>query len=71
MNVEQAVEEWQSCKRYMGCVAASNWFCLRVKSFFPVRLTRYTEIGETFEHVVCSNGTIIIDLAPYADCPRD
>lgn len=64
MTIEEALKEWQSKKRRMGCVAATDWFCSRVKTFEPLRLTRYTSTGEVFEHVVCSNGFITIDLAP-------
>ena len=51
----------------MGCVAATNFFCKRVSGFYPERITRYTPTGEIFEHVVATNGSIRIDLAPYAD----
>lgn len=54
----------------MGCVAATKWFCRRQKSFYPLRLTRYTKKGEIFQHVVATNGKIIIDLAPNCDIPK-
>ena len=54
----------------MGCVAATNWFCSKVPGFYPKRLTRYTENGEVYEHVVATNGIVVIDLAPYADAPH-
>ena len=55
----------------MGCVSATNFFCKRVKGFKPKRIRRYTNSGEIFEHVVATDGMIIVDLAPYADKPRD
>ncbi len=67
MTIDEAIKEWQSCKRRMGCVAASAWFCKRVLGFSPIRLTRRTESGEIFQHVIVTNGIIHIDLAPYAD----
>lgn len=69
MTIDQAIAEWQSKNRRMGCVAATNWFCKRVKGFQPERLTRYTPEGEIFQHVVATNGQVRIDLAPYADAP--
>ena len=54
----------------MGCVSATNWFCNRVSGFTPKRLTRYTENGEIFEHVVATDGMVIIDFAPYSDKPK-
>lgn len=71
VTIDQALAEWQSTKRSMGCVAATNWFCKRVKGFYPVRLRSYTEQGDVYEHVVATNGRIRIDLAPYADGPRE
>ena len=71
MQIDQALKEWYSKDRRMGCVSATNWFCKRVQSFKPKRLTRYTKEGNLFEHVVCFNGLIIIDIAPYADKPKD
>jgi hypothetical protein len=70
-KVGRALEEWQSKPRRMGCVAATDWFCKRISGFKPERLTRYTKNGEVFQHVVASNGFVRIDLAPYADKPRD
>ncbi len=70
MTIDEALAEWRSKKRRMGCVAATNWFCKRVAGFRPERLTRYTEHGEVFEHVVATDGMIRVDLAPYADGPR-
>lgn len=65
--IDDALKEWVSKKRYMGCVSATDWFCKRVKEFYPERLDRYTEKGELYQHVVATNGIIRIDLAPYAD----
>ena len=55
----------------MGCVSATLWLCKRVPSFKPLRLSRYTKLGNYYEHVVAFDGDIIIDLAPYADKPQD
>jgi len=71
MTINEAIKEWQSKKRHMGCVSAANWFCKRVTGFIPERLSRYTKEGDCFEHVVCTNGLIRIDLSPYADKPRE
>lgn len=70
MTLSRALKEWRSRKRRMGCVSATRWLCRRVPGFKPLRLTRYTADGEIFEHVVAYDGTIIVDLAPYADRPR-
>lgn len=71
MTIDQALSEWYTKKRRMGCVAASEWFCKRVPGFWCERLTRYTENGELFQHEIATNGRIRIDLAPYADGPDD
>jgi hypothetical protein len=71
MTIDEAIQEWQSKNRRMGCVAATDWFCKRVKDFYPDRLPRYTSEGHYFEHVVATNGFIRIDLSPYADRPRE
>lgn len=71
MTIDRAVAEWQSRARRMGCVAATGWFIKRVPGFRAERLTRYTERGEVFEHVVATNGIVRIDLAPYADMQRE
>lgn len=75
MTAEQALKEFNSKKRRMGCVSAVDWFCKRVDGFYPKRKT-YTikegkYRGETYEHVVATNGIIEIDVAPYANKPRD
>jgi len=69
-TIDDAISEWKSKNRRMGCVAATDWFCKRVPSFYPERLTRYTKRGELFQHVIATDGTIRIDLAPYQDRPR-
>ena len=33
--MDKAIREWNSKKRRMGCVAAADWFCSRVKGFYP------------------------------------
>jgi len=68
-TIDQAIEEWETANRRMGCVAATRWFCSRVQGFTPLRLTRYTKEGEIFQHVVATDGKVIIDIAPYADHP--
>lgn len=69
ITIDEALKEWQSKPRRMGCVAASNWFCKRVREFKPERLIRYTKNGERFDHVVATNGFIRVDLSPYSDKP--
>lgn len=69
MTIDDALIEWESKKRRMGCVAATDWFCKRVNGFRPERLDRYTSDGILFQHVVASNGLVRVDLAPYADKP--
>lgn len=67
MTIDRCVKEWQSRPRRAGCVSATEWFCCRVRDFRPLRLTRYTKDGELYQHVVATNGLVVIDLAPYAD----
>ena len=67
MTISQAITEWKSKKRKMGCVAATNFFCKRVKGFYPKRLDRYTQNGDVYQHVIATDGFIYVDLAPYAD----
>ena len=69
MTLDQAIREWESKCRRMGCVAATKWLCRRVPEFIAERLIRYTSKGEVYEHVVATDGTIRVDLAPYADIP--
>jgi hypothetical protein len=69
VTIDQALNEWQSKNRRMGCVASTDWFCKRVAGFRPERLTRYTEAGEIFQHVIATNGRVRIDLAPEFDSP--
>lgn len=71
MTIEEAFQEWKAKKRRMGCVAATDWFCKRVPTFRPIRLTRYTKAGEVFQHVVATNGVVHIDISPYNDRPKD
>ena len=69
MNINEAILDWKSKKRRMGCVAASDWLCSKVQGFRPSRLTRYTSSGEIFEHVVATDGLIVVDLVPHLDSP--
>jgi len=69
-QLSAAIKEWETKPRRMGCVAATKWLVSRVPAFEARRITRYTKNGEVFEHVVATDGTIVIDLAPYADSPR-
>lgn len=71
MTIDMALEEWSSRNRQMGCVAAAKWFCSRVPGFEPLRLTRWTEDGEVFQHVVAVHGHVQIDIASYNDGPAD
>jgi len=71
MTIDEAVTEWQSKRRHMGCEAAARWFCKRVPGFHLELLHRYTKEGEYFAHMVATNGRIRIDLAPYADKPQE
>lgn len=71
MTVNEALAEWYSRKRRMGCVSGSEWFCKRVPGFYTLELDRYTKNGEYFGHTVATNGRVIIDITPYADLPRD
>jgi len=72
---KKALEEFNSKKRRMGCVSAVNWFCKRVDGFYPLRKTYIIKDGqykgEVYQHVVATNGEIEIDVAPYANKPRD
>ena len=71
VTIDDAVSEWASKRRTMGCVSAATWFCRRVPGFSPKRLARHTQDGEIYEHVVATNGSIIIDISPYNDHPSD
>lgn len=71
MDIQAALDEWQSKKRRMGCVSAAEWFCVRVSGFYPERLDRYTSQGELYQHVVATNGRVRVDLTPYADRPSE
>ena len=65
--IDQAVREWKTKKRRMGCVSATDFLCKRVPGFKPLRVCRWTKDGEFFQHVVATDGKIVIDLAPYTD----
>ena len=67
MIVDEALAEWRSKQRRMGCVSATEWFCKRVPGFRPESLDRYTAEGSYFRHVVATDGLVRIDLSPYAD----
>ncbi len=71
MTISDAVQEWESKSRKMGCVAATKWFCTRVEGFRPARANRYTKGGEEYEHVVAFNGLIVVDLTPHLDLPEN
>lgn len=69
MTLQEAIEEWKSRKRHMGCVNATNFLCKRVPGFYPKRLSfEFFHNGETIytEHVIATDGVIEVDLAPYA-----
>lgn len=74
-SLDETLKEWQSKRRRMGCVAATDWFCRRQPEFYPLRRRFYLPSGsdrngEFWEHVVATNGIIEIDLAPYANRPN-
>ena len=69
--IAQVIAEFKSKRRRMGCVSATAWFCKRVPGFRPLRLTRKLKNGEIYQHVVATDGKQIVDLAAYADKPRD
>ena len=65
MTISQAITEWEKHKRRMGCVAATDWFCKRVKTFKPLRRKFYLpggtdKNGELWEHVVATDGKVIM-----------
>ena len=63
-----ALEGWGSRRRSMGCVSAAEWFCKRVPSFHTLRLGRL-ENGVDWEHVIATNGEVLVDLTPHWDIP--
>ena len=67
MTKEDALTEWKSKKRRMGCVAATDWFCARVDGYVPKRLKR-----PDWDHVVAVNLLTcdIVDLTPHLDRGR-
>ena len=71
MTISEAVTEWRSKARRMGCVSAADWFCSRVAGFHPLRVHRYTEEGRYFGHVVATDDVIVVDLTPHLDAPPD
>jgi hypothetical protein len=72
MTIDAALALWSKLHRKpTGCVAATYWFCMRVPSFKPLHLQRYTENGDIFEHVVAYNGIAIVDLAHGHNSPRN
>ena len=71
MTLDKAINEWVSKSRRMGCVSATDWLCKRVDGFKPKRIHRWTQQGDTYSHVVATNGFIDVDLAPYADKPDE
>ena len=71
MTLDQALREWTSKNRRMGCVAATRWLTSRVSGWRAERLTFFTANGERYDHVVASNGSVRVDLAPYACRPSE
>lgn len=71
MTIEQAIAEWRTKNRRMGCVSATDWFCKRVNGFYPIRKTYYTMAGEVYQHVVATNGVIELDIAPVNNRPKE
>lgn len=45
MTLDEAISEWESKPRKMGCVAATDWLCKRVPRFRPERLRRWMKDG--------------------------
>jgi len=70
MTINQCIREWESKKRTMGCVSATEFLCKRVPGFKPLRLTLISEDGFIYQHEISTNGSISIDLAPYANKPK-
>lgn len=76
MTLDECIAEWKSKKRRMGCVSATEFVCKRVPGFYPKRLRRYMQNGNDengllWEHVVATDGTIIVDLVPHCDLPDE
>ncbi len=71
MTLDEAIAEWKTKRRRMGCVSATQWLCRRVPGFQPLRKTFYTAEGEIYEHVVAHDGVVEVDLAPYNNGPDD
>lgn len=70
MTLDACIKEWRSKKRRVGCVGAANFVVKRVKGFKAKRVTRWTKQGVCWQHVVATDGEIVIDLLPAADSPR-
>ena len=70
-EVESALREFDSKRRTMGCVSATEWFIKRVTGFKDKRKTikipRGKYRGEYYQHVVATNGKFEIDVAPYSN----
>lgn len=68
-TLDAALAEWKSQDRTkIGCVQAANWFCTRVAGFKPIRFTRAA--GNTsWEHVLITDGVVLIDPSPWNDTP--
>ena len=69
-TLNSVIKDWKAKKRRMGCLAATKWLCKRIPGWKPIRLQHYNEDGELYEHVVATNGSVHIDLAPYANRPN-
>ena len=70
LTLDEALVEWKGEDRSkMGCATAANWFCRRVKGLKPIRFSRSS--GNTYwEHVVVTDGMVLIDPSPWNDCPE-
>lgn len=69
MTVAEAILEWKSKPRRMGCMSASRWFCARVKGFRISSVDRYTKTGDLYGHTVAFDGQVVVDLTPQFDLP--
>lgn len=69
MTLDEALLEWKNKDRTkIGCVAAAWWFTSRLKGWSPIRFTRAA--GNTlWEHVLITDGTILLDPSPWNDAP--
>jgi hypothetical protein len=71
LTIDNVLQEWNKKHRRMGCVAATNWFIKYRPDFQQKRINQYTSTGDFYSHVVATNGLIDIDLAPYANKPKE